>query len=66
MTDLATLRAALAPFAAAAPIYAPHPGEALILGGVKGAGRVTVNDFRRAAAAYHDTPAEPGKPEDRL
>lgn len=63
MTDLATLRAALAPFAAAAPIYAPHPGEALILGGVKGAGRVTVNDFRRAAEALNP-PAEPGKPED--
>lgn len=43
------LRAALAPFAAAAPAYRAHRPEVLILGGEKGKGRLCVADFRRAA-----------------
>ena len=64
MTTLAALRTALRPFAEAAAVYAPHPGETLVLGGQNGAGRITAADFRRAADAINP-PAEPGTPEDR-
>lgn len=59
MTDPDTLRAALAPFAAAAPAFSSHADTALVLG----MGRVTAGDFRRAAEVYRNTPAEAGKQE---
>lgn len=58
--DTASLRAALAPFAAAAPAFANHGDTTLVLG----TGRLTAGDFRRAAEAI-TPPAEAGKQEDR-
>lgn len=56
--DTASLRAALTPFAAAAPAFANHRDTTLVLG----TGRLTAGDFRRAAEAINP-PAEAGKQE---